>query len=205
MFALRTTISSNTRAALTRTITTMGTRAYSLYSLDGATPELPESGDYWIAPNAAVMGHVKMGKDTSVWWNATLRGDNALITVGDGTNIQDGSVVHTDVNVPVTIGKNVTVGHLVMLHGCEIGDNSLIGIGSVILNNVKIGKNCIIGANTLISENKVIPDNSLVMGSPGKVVKQVTADQEVMLQKSAELYIANYKRFKQNLKPVEQK
>ncbi|HEX6866014.1 MAG TPA: gamma carbonic anhydrase family protein, partial [Caulobacteraceae bacterium] len=139
----------------------------TVYSLGGVAPQLPPEDAYWIAPTAAVMGNVILKTNASVWWGATIRGDNDPITIGENSNIQDGSVLHTDTGVPLTIGANVTVGHLVMLHGCTIGDNSLIGIGSIILNGAKIGKNCLIGANVLITEGKEIPDNSLVMGAPG--------------------------------------
>ena len=157
----------------------------TVYSLDGKTPSLPSEGDYWIAPNAAVMGNVILKKNASIWFNVTLRGDNDPIEIGENTNIQDGSVLHTDVGMPLIIGKNVTVGHMVMLHGCTIGDNSLIGIGSIILNGAKIGRNCLIGANSLITEGREIPDNSMVMGAPGKVVRAVSEGQIQMLTGSA--------------------
>src|SRR5438552_1085289 len=127
------------------------------------------------------MGRVVLKKNASVWWGAVLRGDNAVIEVGENSNVQDGSVLHTDIGDPLVIGANVTVGHMVMLHGCTIGDNTLVGIGSVILNGARIGKNCLIGANCLITEDKDIPDNSLVMGSPGKVVRELSAEQGAML------------------------
>jgi len=145
----------------------------SVYTLGEAKPDLPPAGEYWIAPNAVVLGRVRLLKNASVWFGATLRGDNEWITVGEGSNVQDGSVLHTDPGAPLTIGKGVTIGHMVMLHGCEIGDGSLVGIGSIILNRTKIGKNCLIGANTLLTEGKDIPDNSVVMGAPGRVVRQV--------------------------------
>jgi carbonic anhydrase/acetyltransferase-like protein (isoleucine patch superfamily) len=156
--------------------------------------------DYFVAENATVLGNVILENNASVWFNAVIRGDNATITIGENSNIQDGSVLHSDDGVPLTIGKNVTVGHKVMLHGCTIGDNSLIGINAVILNNAKIGKNCLIGANTLIPEGKVIPDGSLVMGSPGKVVRELNAEQKAMLIASANSYVQNFKRFKSELK-----
>lgn len=140
----------------------------SVYNLGNVTPELPNDDEYWIAPTAAVMGRVILKKNASVWWGATLRGDNDPIVIGEGSNVQDGSVLHTDHGSPLTLGANVTVGHLVMLHGCDIGDGSLVGIGSIVLNGAKIGKNCLIGANCLITEGKEIPDNSLVMGRPGR-------------------------------------
>jgi carbonic anhydrase/acetyltransferase-like protein (isoleucine patch superfamily) len=144
----------------------------TVYRLNDLTPELPGEGRYWIAPSAVVLGKVRLLEDASVWFGAVLRGDTEWITVGEGSNVQDGSVLHTDPGAPLTIGAGVTVGHMVMLHGCEIGDGSLIGIGSIILNRTKIGKNCLIGANTLIAEGKEIPDNSVVMGSPGKIARQ---------------------------------
>jgi len=155
--------------------------------------------DYYIAETATVIGSVILENNASVWFNVVIRGDNDPITIGENSNVQDGSVLHTDAGIPLVIGKNVTVGHKVMLHGCEIGDNSLIGINSVILNRAKIGKNCIIGANALIPEGKVIPDNSLVMGSPGKVVRQLTEAQLGLLELSAMHYVENFKRFKRDL------
>src|SRR5437868_9651991 len=173
----------------------------SVYNLGNVTPELPNDDEYWIAPTAAVMGRVILKKNASVWWGATLRGDNDPIVIGENSNVQDGSVLHTDTGSPLTIGANVTVGHMVMLHGCEIGDNSLVGIGSIVLNGAKIGKNCLIGANCLITEGKEIPDNSLVMGAPGKVVRELTPEQVQSLQKSADGYVNNWKRFSAQLKP----
>jgi len=161
--------------------------------------KVKNSGDNWTAPNAAVIGDVTLEKNTSIWFNVTLRGDIENIHIGEGSNIQDGSVLHTDPGYPLKIGKNVTVGHLVMLHGCTIGDNSLIGIGAVILNNAKIGKNCIIGANTLITENKNIPDNSLVVGSPGKIVRQITDDEVKLINQNAIHYQKNWKKYSKSI------
>jgi carbonic anhydrase/acetyltransferase-like protein (isoleucine patch superfamily) len=174
----------------------------SVYNLGDVAPKLPSDGEYWIAPSASVMGNVILEKNASVWWGATLRGDNDPIVVGENSNIQDGSVLHTDTGAPLTIGKNVTVGHLVMLHGCTIGDNSLVGIGSIVLNGAKIGKNCLIGANCLITEGKEIPDNSLVMGAPGKVVREVSPEQVMVLTGSALHYVANWKRYRADLRPA---
>ena len=158
------------------------------------------SKDYWIADNATVLGSVIMEHNVSVWFNAVIRGDNEVITIGENSNIQDGSVLHTDPGLPLTIGKNVTVGHKVMLHGCTIGDNSLIGINAVILNGARIGKNCLIGANSLIPEGREIPDGSLVMGSPGKIIRALTAEQIKGLTMSAAGYVANFKRYKEELR-----
>lgn len=174
----------------------------AIYEIDGVRPELPESGNWWIAESAEVMGRVILKENASVWYGCVLRGDNDPITIGENTNIQDLSVIHTDIGAPVTIGANVTVGHRVILHGCEIGDDTLIGMGSTILNRVKIGRNCIIGANTLISEGKEIPDNSLVMGAPGKVVKDVSAPQLQIIKMSAFHYVENWQRHKAQLKRI---
>ena len=157
--------------------------------------KVKNAGENWIAPNATIIGDVTLEKNTSIWFNATLRGDVENIYVGEGSNVQDGSVLHTDPGYPLKIGKDVTIGHLVMLHGCTIGDNSLIGIGAVILNGAKIGKNCIIGANALVTENKVIPDNSLVMGSPGKIARQVSEAEAKSITENAIHYQENWKKY----------
>ena len=174
----------------------------AVYNLGNVTPDLPNDDEYWIAPTAAVMGRVVLKKNASVWWGATLRGDNDPIVVGENSNVQDGAVLHTDPGSPLIIGRNVTIGHLAMLHGCEIGDGSLIGIGAVVLNRAKIGKNCLIGAKALIPEGKVIPDNSLVMGAPGKVVRELTPEQAAGLAMSAAGYVANWRRFKRDVKEL---
>ena len=162
--------------------------------------KIQNSGDNWVAPNATIIGDVKLEKNTSIWFNATLRGDIENIYVGEGSNIQDGSVLHTDPGYPLKIGKNVTVGHMVMLHGCTIGDNSLIGIGAVILNNAKIGNNCVIGAKSLITENKEIPDNSLVVGSPGRVIRKLTEDEIKAVKENAIRYQENWKKYSKSIK-----
>ena len=165
-----------------------------IYDFANNTPTLHKES--WVASNAILIGKVTLKKDANVWFNVVLRGDIEPITIGEGSNVQDGSVFHTDPGCPLTIGKNVTVGHMVMLHGCEIADDTLIGIGSTILNKTKIGKNCIIGANTLIAENKVIPDRSLVLGSPGKIIRQVTDEEIKSIKENAEHYVSNYKKYK---------
>ena len=152
-------------------------------------------GENWSASNASIIGDVTLEKNTSIWFNVTLRGDVENIYIGEGSNVQDGSVLHTDPGYPLKIGKDVTIGHLVMLHGCTIKGNSLIGIGAVILNGAKIGKNCIIGANALVTENKIIPDNSLVIGSPGKIVRQVTDEEIGSIKKNAIHYQENWKKY----------
>jgi carbonic anhydrase/acetyltransferase-like protein (isoleucine patch superfamily) len=172
------------------------------FRLGGIAPTLPEGGEYWIAPNAVVVGNVILKKNASVWFGAVLRGDNEAIEVGENSNVQDNSVLHTDMGSPLIIGANVTVGHQVMLHGCTIGEGSLIGIGSVILNGAKIGRQCIIGANSLITEGKEIPDRSMVMGSPGKVVRTLESAQAEAIAGGALHYVANWKRFKVGLAPL---
>lgn len=175
----------------------------AIYEIAGVTPKLPASGNYWVAENAQVIGNVILKENASIWYGSVLRGDNDPITIGENTNIQDGSVLHTDVGCPLTIGRDVTVGHMVMLHGCTIGEETLIGIGSTILNHARIGKNCIIGAHSLIPEGKEIPDNSLVMGAPGKVVKTLTEQQIEGIRLSAVHYVENWKRHKTTLKRVD--
>jgi carbonic anhydrase/acetyltransferase-like protein (isoleucine patch superfamily) len=174
----------------------------TIYALEGIAPEFPADGDYWVAPNAVLVGRVRLLKGASVWFGAVLRGDNDWITIGENSNVQDNSVIHTDPGQPVTIGTNVTVGHKVILHSTTVGDGSLIGMGSTLLNRSKIGNNCLIGANTLISEGKEIPDNSLAVGAPGRVVRQLTEPQIAMLKVSAQVYVENYKRFRDKMKPV---
>ena len=168
-----------------------------IYSLDGVRPDIADNA--YVAPSAQIIGNVKMADHSSVWFGAVIRGDNDLIEIGARTNIQDNSVLHTDPGIPLTIGDGVIVGHRVMLHGCKIGENTLIGIGATILNGAEIGKNCIIGAHSLITEGKVIPDGSMVVGSPGRVIKSLTEQHFQMLRINSEVYVANAKRFNQNL------
>lgn len=171
----------------------------TLYALDGHCPQLAASGDLWVAPDANIIGHVILEEASSVWFGATLRGDNEPIIVGAGTNIQENCVLHTDMGSPLTIGANCTIGHKAMLHGCIIGEGSLVGMGATILNNAVIGKGCLIGAGALITEGKEIPDGSMVLGSPGKVVKQLDAQHQQMLIASALGYQKNMRRFKAGL------
>lgn len=169
------------------------------YRLDSVAPVLPPSGHYWIAPDAQVIGNVELCENSSIWFGVVARGDNERITIGDDSNVQDNSVLHTDLGFRLTIGRGCTIGHQVTLHGCTIGDNSLIGIGATVLNGAVIGKNCIIGAGALIGEKKVIPDNVLVIGMPGKITRSVDAAGEEMLRLSAEHYVANWKRYSKSL------
>lgn len=170
------------------------------YSLGDVSPRIDD--DAWIADSADVIGNVDMKAGSSVWFGAVVRGDNEPITIGARSNVQDGSVLHSDPGFPLNIGEGVTLGHQVMVHGCTIGDNTLIGIGATIMNGAVIGKNCIIGAHALVTEGKIIPDGSMVMGAPGKVVKTLTEPQIAMLQGSAEVYVQNAKRFKTGLKKL---
>ena len=171
-----------------------------LYTIDDIQPELAD--DVFVADNATVIGRVRLEAGASVWFNCVLRGDVEALHIGTGSNIQDGSVLHADPGFPLRVGENVTVGHMVMLHGCSIGDNSLIGIGAIVLNGAKIGRNCIIGAGTLIPEGKEIPDSSLVMGAPGKIRAELDAARKQALIDSASHYVENYKRFKSGLKAL---
>ena len=158
-------------------------------------------GDHWIAPNAIVIGSVVLEPNASIWFGCTVRGDNETITIGENSQLQDGCVLHCDEGIPINIGKNVSVGHMAMLHGCTIGDGSLIGIKSVILNGAKVGRNCLIGAGSLVAENKEIPDGSLVIGTPGKVVRQLSAKEIEFINSASEHYVQKYKRYRQSFKP----
>ncbi len=168
------------------------------YTLEGVHVST-DGDDYFVAPTAAVIGKVRLEKNASVWWNAVIRGDNELITVGENSNIQDGCILHTDVGFPCTVGANATIGHMAMLHGCVIGDGSMVGIGAVVLNGVTVGKNCIIGSNALIPDGKQIPDNSIVMGSPGKIVRETTEADLAYIQETVDFYVENQDRFKNAL------
>lgn len=171
-----------------------------IYSLDGTAPQIdPEA---WVAPDANVIGDVRLAAGSSVWFGATLRGDNEPITVGVETNIQEACVLHTDMGYPLVIGAFCTIGHKAMLHGCTIGEGSLVGMGATILNGAKIGRGCLIGAGALVTEGKEIPDGALVMGSPGKIVRMLDAEAQARLLKSAAGYRANALRFRAGLKPV---
>ncbi|MBI2305679.1 MAG: gamma carbonic anhydrase family protein [Rhodocyclales bacterium] len=172
----------------------------SLFQLGDKRPQIDPTA--WVAANATVIGDVRLAAHASIWWNAVLRGDNDPIVIGENSNIQDGSVLHTDEGVPMRIGANVTVGHLVMLHGCTIGDNALIGIGSIVLNRATIGRDSIVGANTLIPEGKTYPDRVLIVGSPGKVVRELTDEEVARLRHSAAHYVDNARRYREQLKAI---
>jgi carbonic anhydrase/acetyltransferase-like protein (isoleucine patch superfamily) len=172
----------------------------SLYRLADRTPQLDPAA--WVAPSAIVIGDVRLAAGASIWWNAVLRGDNEPIVIGANSNIQDGSVMHTDIGAPLTLGRDITVGHMVMLHGCTVGDGSLIGIGSIILNRAVIGECCLIGANTLIPEGRNIPARSLVMGSPGKVVRELSDEEVARLAANAAHYVENARRYRDQLEEL---
>ncbi len=174
----------------------------TVYALDGVSPDLPEEGACWIAPSASVIGKVRLERFASVWFGAVIRGDNELITIGENSNVQDGAVMHTDPGLPLTVGRNCTIGHKAILHGCTIGDNTLVGMGAVILNRAKIGNNCLIGANALITEGKEIPDNSLVMGQPGKIAGELNEEAIAKLRRSAETYVRNWQRYARGLTAI---
>jgi carbonic anhydrase/acetyltransferase-like protein (isoleucine patch superfamily) len=169
-----------------------------LYDLGDRKPSVHPS--CFVADSAQVIGSIRLEQDASIWFNTVLRGDNELITIGPESNVQDATVIHTDAGLEVRLGRGVTVGHRVMLHGCEVGDYSLIGIGAIVLNRAKIGKHCLVGAGTLITENKVIPDRSLVLGSPGRVVRQVSDAELLVLQGSAAHYVQNARRYAAELR-----
>ena len=169
----------------------------AIYKLDDVSPNIDPTA--WVADSAQVMGKVHLHKDANVWFSTVIRGDNDLIEIGEGSNIQDNSMLHTDDGIPLIIGKHVTVGHQVTLHGCNIGEGSLIGIGSVVLNGAKIGRNCLVGAGALVTEGKEFPDGSMILGSPAKVVKDLTPEQIKGLYESAKRYVQNSKRFQKGL------
>jgi carbonic anhydrase/acetyltransferase-like protein (isoleucine patch superfamily) len=172
----------------------------ALYALDDLLPQVAPTA--WVADNAQVIGDVSLAANSSVWFGVVARGDSAPITVGEGSNIQDNTVLHADAGVPLVIGRHVTVGHQVMLHGCTIGDETLIGIGATVLNNAKIGRNCLVGAGALVTEGKEFPDGSMIIGSPAKVVRQLTPEQIEGLRRSAQHYMANARRFSAGLKKI---
>ena len=172
----------------------------AIYELDGVSPKISASA--WVADSAQVMGDVALADDASVWFGVVIRGDNETIRIGRGSNIQDLSVLHTDVGMPLTVGEDVTVGHRVTLHGCSIGDGCLIGIGAVVLNGAKIGKGCLVGANSLVTEGKEFPDGSMILGSPAKVVRQLTPERVEGLRRGAQGYVDNARRYRRGLKNV---
>ncbi len=174
-----------------------------LYALDGHAPELPDGEPLWIAPDAHVIGRVRLGRDVGIWFGAVLRGDNELIDVGDRTNIQEGAMLHTDIGFPLMLGADVTVGHHAILHGCSVGAGSLIGMGATVLNGAVIGEGCLVGANALVTEGKVFPPHSLIVGAPAKVMRELDPAAVAKLLGSAKGYVANAKRYQAGLKRLD--
>jgi carbonic anhydrase/acetyltransferase-like protein (isoleucine patch superfamily) len=174
-----------------------------IYSLDGNAPFLPEPDRFWIAPDAHVIGRVRLGRDVGIWFGAVLRGDNEPIDIGEATNIQEGAVLHTDEGAPLTVGAGCTVGHRAILHGCTIGENSLIGMGATVLNHARIGANCLIGANALITEGKEFPDNSLIVGAPAKAIRALDEAAVERLRWSSKHYVENWKRFAKEMRRID--
>jgi len=174
----------------------------TLYQLDGVTPDLPANDDYWIAPTATLIGKIRLLKGASVWWGVVGRGDNEWITIGEGSNVQDLCMLHTDMGFPIDIGSDCTIGHSAILHGCTIGDNTLIGMGATILNGAVIGKNSVVGANALVTEGKTFPDNSMIIGSPAKAVKTLDDESASAFSYGAKHYVKNWQRYKAGLVKV---
>lgn len=174
----------------------------SIYALGEARPEFPAGGEYWVAPDAVLVGHVRLLKHASVWFGAVLRGDNDWIEVGEGSNVQDNSVIHTNPGLPTIIGANVTVGHKVILHSATIGENSLIGMGAILLDRCRIGRNCLVGAGALVTEGKEFPDNSMILGAPARVARPLTEGELAMVKLSSDVYVRNYQRFRETLKAI---
>ncbi|MDB5651699.1 MAG: gamma carbonic anhydrase family protein [Hyphomicrobiales bacterium] len=174
-----------------------------IYALGDEQPDLPEAGRFWVAPDAVLIGRVRLHEDAGIWFGCVLRGDNEWITIGPRSNVQEGTVMHTDPGCPLEIGADCTIGHRAILHGCLIGDNSLVGMGATILNRARIGRNCLVGANALVTEGKEFPDNSLIVGSPAKAVRTLDAAAIEGLTRSAAKYVANWKRFARDLKRID--
>jgi carbonic anhydrase/acetyltransferase-like protein (isoleucine patch superfamily) len=170
-----------------------------VYSLDDVSPELPPEGDYWIAPNAVIIGKVRLKKNASIWWGAVIRGDNEWITIGENSNIQDNSVIHADPGQPVEIGDGVTVGHRVIIHSARVGDGTLIGMGAILLNRARIGRTSLVGAGSLVTEDKVFEDSVMILGQPARAQRSLTDEQQAGLKLSAAIYVANWRRFASTL------
>jgi carbonic anhydrase/acetyltransferase-like protein (isoleucine patch superfamily) len=173
----------------------------AFFELDGIKVKTPANGRYWVAPNATVLGRVEIGEDASIWFNCVARGDNEPITIGRRTNIQEGTVMHTDPGFPLIIGDGVTIGHMSMLHGCKIGNGALIGIGAILLNGAEVGEDCLVAAHALVPEGKKFPPRSLVMGSPGKVVREITDAELERMRSGVDVYVNRWQRFVKGLKP----
>jgi carbonic anhydrase/acetyltransferase-like protein (isoleucine patch superfamily) len=174
-----------------------------IYELDGERPDLPAKGQYWVAETAVLIGRVRLLRNANVWYGSTLRGDNEWIELGEGSNIQENCTLHTDMGFPLTIARSCTIGHNVILHGCSIGENSLIGMGATLLNGARIGKNCLVGAGALVTEGKEFPDNSLIVGAPARVVRTLSAEAIAQLTGAAEHYVARSQQYATGLKRIE--
>lgn len=174
-----------------------------IYSLDGTAPETPPEGQWWLAPDAHVIGRVRLAKDVGIWFGAVLRGDNEWIEIGEATNLQEGCVLHTDMGAPLRVGAGCTIGHRAILHGCIIGDNSLVGMGATVLNHVKIGRNCLVGANALVTEGKEFPDNSLIVGSPARAIRTLDEAAIAGLRATAAGYSERWKLFAKGMKRID--
>jgi carbonic anhydrase/acetyltransferase-like protein (isoleucine patch superfamily) len=174
----------------------------AIYELDGVKPEFPGEGEYWVADSATLIGRVRMKRETSVWFGAVLRGDNEWIELGERSQIQDNATLHTDPGFPMVIGSNCVIGHNVILHGCTIGDNSLVGMGAIMLNGSKIGTNCLVGAGAVVTEGKVFPDNSLIVGSPARVIRTLDEKAAAMIRGGADIYVKRSKEYAKGLKRI---
>lgn len=174
-----------------------------IYALDDLTPVLPEAGRYWIAPDAHVIGNVRLGLDVGIWFGAVIRGDNEVIEIGAATNIQEGAMLHTDLGASLTIGEGCTIGHHAILHGCTIGQNSLVGMGATVLNNARIGANSLVGAGALVTEGKEFPDNALIVGAPAKAIRTLDAGAVERLRWSSRHYVENWQRFAKGLRRID--
>lgn len=174
-----------------------------LYALDDIRPEVPPDGAWWLAPDAHLIGRVRIGVDVGVWFGAVMRGDNEWIEIGEGSNVQEGCVLHTDMGSPLTVGRNCTIGHRAILHGCTIGDNSLVGMGATVLNGAKIGRNCLVGANALVTEGKEFPDNSLIVGAPARAIRTLDGTAAEGITLSAKSYVARWRQFATGLKRID--
>lgn len=173
-----------------------------IYAIDGVEPRFEDRDSNWVAPDATLIGNITLGRNVGIWFGTVVRGDNEKISIGEDSNVQEHTIMHTDPGFPLTIGKGCTIGHRAMLHGCTIGDNSLIGMGAIVLNGAKIGRNSLVGAGALVTEGKEFPDNSLIVGSPAKAIRALDDAAVERLRKSAAHYVANGKRFKAGLKPA---
>jgi carbonic anhydrase/acetyltransferase-like protein (isoleucine patch superfamily) len=174
----------------------------ALYALDGQAPELPADGLYWVAETAIVVGRVRLMSEASIWYGSVLRGDNEWIEIGTRSQIQDNATLHTDPGFPLTVGNDCVIGHNVVLHGCTIGDSSLIGMGAIVLNGARIGANCLVGAGALITEGKEFPDNSLIVGAPAKAVRETDEKARAMITRAADVYVRRWKHYAAGLKRI---